>query len=148
MGCDIHMYCESFSGKLKVFKMTKALNLNRNYSLFGWLADVRNYSMIKPLAEPRGIPNDVSKKVKVDYDYYNFDAHSASYFTIAELLAVDYKQIVEDRRCTIDGNGGSTCEEGKGEKMTLEKFIGKEFVDTVARLHYEKVDRIVFWFDN
>jgi len=39
---------------------------NRHYGLFAFLAGVLNYSGIRPLAEPRGLPNDLREHVTDD----------------------------------------------------------------------------------
>lgn len=56
----------------------------RNYSLFAALAGVRNHG-ITPMAEPRGMPDDVTVEVKSEWARWGPDAHSASYFTLTEL---------------------------------------------------------------
>lgn len=53
--------------------------------LFGLLAGVRN-AEIQPLAEPRGIPNDVSDSLKAEWEQWAGDGHTPSYFSLAELL--------------------------------------------------------------
>lgn len=75
----------------------------RNYDLFAFLADVRNgrgfagvYTgeRITPVAEPRGVPNDASKKWKKYVKRWGSDLHSTSYFTLAELEAADWDQTI------------------------------------------------------
>jgi len=70
----------------------------RNYDVFAWLADVRNGSgfagcdtgdAIQPVAEPRGLPEDVSNAVKKLSDDYGSDGHSHSYLTLAEIIQAD-----------------------------------------------------------
>lgn len=73
----------------------------RNYSLFSLLADVRNgirsrfYNepatgrYIKPISDPRGLPDDVSPEVLEADEFCECDGHSRSYFTLKELQ--DYK---------------------------------------------------------
>lgn len=80
---------------------------NRHYFLFGWLANVRNGrgfagcdtgDAIKPLAKPRGIPEDFER---LDGDYYAYDTpeyhlwrkrgddlgdHSYSWLTSTEII--------------------------------------------------------------
>lgn len=58
----------------------------RWYELFSILADVRNYSGNKPISEPRGIPEDSCIQIKKEYEDGCYDWHSASYFTLKELL--------------------------------------------------------------
>jgi hypothetical protein len=62
----------------------------RNYQLFSILADVRgDYS---PIVEPRGIPEDASTGYKYMCDRWDGDAHSHSYYTLTELLNVDWEE--------------------------------------------------------
>jgi hypothetical protein len=42
----------------------KEIYHERNYSLFALLANVRNSAGVKPISEPRGLPEDVSEIVK------------------------------------------------------------------------------------
>ena len=108
MGCDIHMQVEyrtKVGGTMQwcdgnLYEVNKfhikypdepkyiRVHLNnerRNYTLFGLLAGVRNYD-IKPIASPRGFPNDASKPIAEEYDSWGLDAHSASWLTLAELM--------------------------------------------------------------
>lgn len=158
MGCDIHVHAEKREGdrwvkvalpEIPHASWSEAPFESRQYSKFGFLADVRNYSAIPPIAQPRGVPDDISPEVRHDYEGWGLDAHSASWLSLDELLAHDYEQQVEDRRCTRNGNGGSTCEPGEGERQTLRKFLeGTDFFESLEVAQKEGVERIVFWFDN
>lgn len=72
----------------------------RNYSLFEILAGVRgdDDNAIEP---PRGIPDDASLGYKTVSDRWDGDAHSHSYFTLDELLDVDWSQY-DDRNLYLD----------------------------------------------
>ena len=112
MGCDIHLFVERLvQGKwthvpapatwdhweLKHVEKPDAETgsyrnngtwfSNRDYALFAFLADVRNYHGQKPLAKPRGVPGDASREVKRERRRRGVDGHSASRFTLAELRA-------------------------------------------------------------
>lgn len=117
------------------------------YEYFGWLGGVRNYAAVSSVAERRGLPADVSKEAEVEYDHC-YDASSPSYVTVEELLAIDYQQLVENRRW--DGthlrSGTLTCEPGQGETMTLEEYLGPERVAEIRSLPDKGIDRLVFWF--
>lgn len=69
---------------------------SRNYYLFSILADVRNIGEVEPLDYPRGIPNDSSIGYLYKCDQWDSDAHSHSYFTLEELLNVDWSQYESD----------------------------------------------------
>lgn len=57
MGCDIHGVFQKFDGGKWVDVPTK-YEFGRHYQLFAVLADVRNDNGVKPIAEPRGWPED------------------------------------------------------------------------------------------
>lgn len=69
---------------------------DRSYNVFAMLANVRNGgfrgepSRLQPLSEPRGIPNDISDEGREWMESFGVDGHSHSYFTLAELEAVDW----------------------------------------------------------
>jgi len=108
MGTDIHVATEVRRGgawhpadKWKdddgyLSNYDSAVYTGRNYDLFAMLAGVRNGrgfagvatgSGFEPLAEPRGIPDDVSDVVG---RWARDGDHSHSYATVAELLAYDW----------------------------------------------------------
>lgn len=129
MGCDIHTMAEirrkskevdkeeynqvwevltfpnPYYGKYEWEKSQETLSpfTDRNYKLFGFLADVRNgYGFagvdtgdaIKPIDEPRGVPENASKEWKAYCWDWGQDLHSMSYFTLAELKGADWDQPV------------------------------------------------------
>lgn len=153
MGCDIHAHAEKMnaSGQWVRLDIEDPLG-GRDYGKFGFLAGVRNYSEIKPIAELRGIPDDASLGTKDNYEAWEGDAHSASWLTLDELLAVDYGQFIEDRRCMKQTgqywDGAATCEPGEGKCETLSDFLGGYFLKLLHSLKDQGVERIVFWFDN
>lgn len=55
--------------------------LDRHYHMFALLFGQRNIASWQPVAECRGLPIDVSRKIKEDYERYGTDAHSASTLT-------------------------------------------------------------------
>jgi hypothetical protein len=70
------------------------------------LADVRNGSgfagidtgdRIVPISQPRGVPDDVSKEFGKEIESWDIDGHSHSWFSLAELLAVDWDQPITHR---------------------------------------------------
>jgi hypothetical protein len=76
----------------------------RNYNLFAILANVRNghgFAGVKtgegfnPIAPPRGLPHDITKRVQSDATAYGEDGHSHSWLTLHELLTYDWTQSSE-----------------------------------------------------
>lgn len=158
MGCDIHVHAERKEGDRWVHVEVPLLDCGhykdeifggRQYGKFGFMAGVRNYSAITPLSEPRGVPDDASDETRSDYESWDMDAHSASWLSLQEMEAVNYEQSVEDRRCMRNGNGGSTCDPGEGEQMTLRQFLEtSDYFESLKAAKDAKAERIVFWFDN
>lgn len=150
MGCDIHAWGErqlSTSEWEWVEVLPPPFDW-RSYALFGFLAGVRNYSAVTPIAPPRGLPEALSGPARGSSEDWDSDAHTHSYLTLAELEAFNYDQPMEDRRVTINNNGGCTAEPGGGEQTTYRKFLGPGYFDELARLKAAGVERVVFWFDN
>lgn len=168
MGCDIHSVAEYYDASAKKWR-GKTIFLKspydegswrirgpfeyRNYGVFGFLANVRNYSGVPPLSEPRGLPSDISGTADDLVAYWNIDGHSHSWLTVEELTKFNYDAIVEDLRVTRElapgfFNGGCTAEEGEGVTMTWREFLGPLFFEDLEELQKEGIQRIVFWFDN
>jgi len=177
MGCDIHSFAERkinnkwekvgehFSlgdWEKKYYKKEKGENPFdwRSYSMFAFLAGVRNYDHSEPLSEPKGLPDGISDEVKEEYEQWECDAHSVSYLTLKELLDFDYDKVFWNRRIsrtTYNENGGSftngaaIAEEGEGTHVTYRENLGEFFFTHLKELQElgEPDDvRIVFWFDN
>lgn len=92
MGCDIHIWIEKrVDGQWQPAEDYQEEGLYQsdiyqgcNYRLFAVLADVRNSDDVKPIAPPRGVPQDASTIVQeLVHDYAD---HSHSWFTLRELL--------------------------------------------------------------
>lgn len=150
MGCDIHIWAE---GKLPTHTITRLTSRDepRIYNAFAFLAGVRNYADIKPLSEPRGIPQDCPANLR----RYLLDSyfHSHSWFTLAELNSVDYDKLVENRRYTAQiapgvTSGALTAPEGSGVMVPLRHLVTGEYINLFKRLARKGYDRIIFAFDN
>jgi len=109
MGCDIHLFVEvNNNGKWEsVDEWTEndgyihvsyenRLYTDRNYSMFALLANVRNYQGIKPICQPKGLPSDVSDEVKAYSESWGEDGHSHTYFTLKELLEIDWNETIKE----------------------------------------------------
>lgn len=116
MGCDIHFYVEKLAeGQwASADKWTKGEEVGelfvahgdcfyrrRNYDLFAILANVRNgigFAGIKtgggfiPIADPRGLPADVTEQVQAASERWSGDGHSHSHLSLKELLDYDWTQ--------------------------------------------------------
>lgn len=160
MGCDIHCIAERKIGDryeaVSDVEFTDGYRTPfdwRSYGMFGFLAGVRNYSDIPPLAANRGVPEHVSPTYAEELEIWSGDAHNHSWASVSELAAFDYDQPVEDRRVTRQighnaWNGGCTSEPGGGEMTTYRKFLGPDFFSDINKLTEIGADRVVFFFDN
>lgn len=137
MGCDIHIYEQSGSSI-----SDDSILCHRNYGMFGFLANVRNYSKVPCISPARGLPEDVDELIRAEYED-NFDVHTASWLTIEELLSFDYNQTFEDRRIN-----GDVLPIGEGKMLTIREFLGEKFIDKLKKMKEDGVERIIFWFDN
>lgn len=121
MGTDIHLYVERFDGTqwlscdqwapdeysdtpCRTVPFGKHYYDNRNYDLFAILADVRNgrgFAGIDtgdgfvPIAEARGLPNDLSPELKAETEAY-LD-HTPSWLLVAELMQYDWTRTTNKR---------------------------------------------------
>lgn len=67
MGTDIHVVLQK--SKKGIWKTISALEVGRNYSLFGILAGVRSVPDGGPISEPRGLPSDLKYLHKLYADF-------------------------------------------------------------------------------
>lgn len=175
MGCDIHAFVEvrTLEGKWEANKRevfgldefykkryekdkTAHPNFHRNYALFAFLADVRNYSACEPLLLPRGLPDEVSQEIKNEYKRCQDGYPLASYFTLQELLDFDYDQFFWDRRTKKEVSPGFFREdafathENEGKIVTYREHVGQQYwqrVEEMKGLGEPERVRMVFWFD-
>lgn len=157
MGCDIHAYVEQRNDGGQWAKVPDVWPFDgRSYSTFGFLADVRNYSLVPPIAEPRGLPDDVSQEVADDHAEWDTDAHTESWLSVRELVDFDYDQVMNDRRVKrqIGLNSwdhGATGAPEEGTPKTYREFLGEHFmheVENLQKLGDPDQFRVTFWFDN
>ena len=173
MGCDIHCFAEKRNnGQWE--KIGDVFTLDeydkkyydkekgdqpfnwRSYSMFAFLACVRNYDHLDPISTPRGLPNDMSPQVKEEYLSWGVDAHSCSWLSARELLDFNYEKIFENRRATVQlapniFSGAGLAEKGKGEMISYRNNLGEFFFKHLQELENignPEDTRIVFWFDN
>jgi len=150
MGDYIRVYAEKKNGDN--FEGLGLTPFNwQNYGMFGFLANVRNYSQVPCISLPRGLPENVSEEVKWYIEHEGDGAFSVSWLSVDELLNFDYNSQFEDRRCAKQirprfWDHGSTCEVGEGKMTTYRDFLSKEFFRDLLILKENQADRIVFWF--
>ncbi len=135
MGCDIHLHVEvKVNGKWLHYNQA---DVDRWYGLFGKMAGVRGTET--PIAQPRGLPVDVTAATR-QYCYWDgTDGHSISYLSsdeIATLVSWAKSELPEWRSNENFGwlEGGS-----------YEDF--RKYPEDFDAEHLEDF-RFVFWFDN
>lgn len=122
MGCDIHLWVElqsKYSGNWEPYPSMTGFNgednrltfwnadwwIERNYSLFSLLANVRNYRdpRIVPIDTPRGLPPDINEHTRLWIEDSGAE-HSFSWLTLNEVAprvreleyAEDFKALCEN----------------------------------------------------
>lgn len=146
MGTDIHVFVEILEENgWKYHEMLQPFSW-RSYGMFGFLANVRNYSRVPPLSDRRGIPDGFT----IAPERYE-DLHSHTWVHLDELINFDYDKVFEDRRCTkqIGPNsfdGAALAEEGEGEQVTFREFLGTQFFEEIALLQKLGMVRITTGF--
>jgi len=148
MGCDIHAFLE-----IKMCKDWKRegdweppkwylfseLDICRNYTLFGKMAGVRN-DEVEPIAEPRGLPDDLSDVVAPLAENSYEWCHSHSWLSEKELQDVvvwfheyltEFRKKRENMRYSVYDNFGY-------------RLGVDDFPDCMGVMEV----RLVFWFDN
>jgi hypothetical protein len=152
MGCDIHAFAEKradgrWQGIEDVFPF-----LWRDYLMFGFLADVRNEHALPTIAQPRGLPRDLSAYAEEQHGLTD-DGHSFSWLSVSELAEFNYDcPVVDPRKSILALSESGRCEyvdnPNRGEVTTLRVLLGQHFFDELRELQEAGVERIVFWFDN
>lgn len=75
---------------IRRYEGTELFGYDRDYPLFSVLANVRNQYGYVPIAEPRGLPADVTPSVAAEYETDDTDPACPSWVTLAELKAYDW----------------------------------------------------------
>jgi hypothetical protein len=148
MGCDIHSLAERKSDSGHWVHVPGISPFGwRDYGVFAFLANVRNYHDIPALSEPRGIPADASPPVASEYNRWREGAysmgwltHSMGWLSLAELQAFDY-----DTELSIPAGSNGEWDE---RPTTFREYLGENYFEDLQQLAGSGAERIVFWFDN
>lgn len=167
MGCDIHLF---FEGKWKgKWVYIKRYSPSNNYNAFALLADVRNDIGIKPINYPKGLPNDISEKIKekLNEDFY----HNFSWLNLEDFNNYKYWDKKYDNHNMIFKINKETGERKRvlfnyyvdgyetvkylyiHEKITSSDIKNTSFITNIIydlkqiKKNYED-SRVIFWFDN
>ncbi len=117
MGCDIHAMIEVRTDKGWEARGGE-LDIWRNYDLFAILAGVRNRGGrdLNKISEPRGVPTDASEEWLSYVKHWEYDAHSHSYHTLAQLQAFDWNGVGEHEGWVNRDNYKTWKRDGKPEE--------------------------------
>jgi hypothetical protein len=142
----------------------------RSYYLFGLIAGVRSYD-VTPIAQPRGLPNDVSKEILSYFTDYKPDFHTPTYLTPKELekaLNKYYKYIRKAHPETDELYLSSLIDAPAEDAFRYNTRLSDDFIRINSsiikyirsHLDWEKVEnkllgaknkteyRIIVWFDS
>lgn len=158
---DNWRYSPFYTGEEGDRKMeVKPIYRKRNYELFSFLADVRNYGGNPSFGFDRGFPEDADKPTAEEYARWGAGTHTPGYATLAELkekvgavLKVNRRGYVHKEqvaRFKKTGEAPTSWCQGVGE-YDAENYEWMEwqdevhcFDDLLAALDERKRD--VFWF--
>ncbi len=83
MECNIYLHTEvKINGEWHHYGTP---DVSRNYHLFARMAGVRSDGEVKPIAPPRGIPDDATALTKFDRAHWGVDGHSHSWLGAEEI---------------------------------------------------------------
>ena len=83
MGCDIHAAAQLKNPDTESWFTLGNVELCRDYALFAILAGVRNGKGVKPIDEPRGLPEGFGSEY--DDEHTDLGDHSRSYVDLQEI---------------------------------------------------------------
>lgn len=132
MGCDIHGFLQlKFDEKFWLNKIDLGYLLNRNYTLFGALSNVRNHDNITGKVATDGFPDNPCI-FNYDSNYY----HSVGWFTFDDLNNFNWSQYIN----FYDTDLWNSCGNSINDLYSIMKY----FVDNYGK---ENV-RCIIWYDN
>ncbi len=86
MGCDCHLHMEIKTKGHDRWLHWGQVSPTRSYAMFAKMANVRNFGEdIEPIADPRGLPKDITLETQIDAGLWGRDAHSHSYLDAEEI---------------------------------------------------------------
>lgn len=175
MGCDIHMWAEvhdgegwrvidpadvgahdsSYTDEDDPVEYSGGWRTGRDYPLFAALANIRNAGAISPIAHPRGLPDDVTDRVRASVDGWGSDGHSHTWLSLGEIKAYDWSRVA----ALVDAEWAEITRQGDEMRAELGTpawakwtppawttgWLG-DMVDALTPLAAPV--RLVFWFDN
>lgn len=144
MGCDIHCHVEvKINGEWHHYNHP---TLSRNYQLFSKMAGVRGNE--KPIAEPRGMPEDSTFMTKFDNNNWDGDGHTHSWLSDHEVAQIVDWVNEEERR-----KGWYSFEYEElgyifSSGWNFRKYPSKHNKGFDGTPDGFEAARLIFWFDN
>lgn len=117
--------------------LTHPLDLGRNYEMFAILAGIRNRDGVQPIAEPRGLPGDVSSAVRTYWEHCGDSAQGTAWFLLSELLDFNWEKPFPQPNRYRHHTYGEAAE----PLVSVALPFLQSLVDDPRNL------RMVFWFD-
>ncbi len=108
-----------------------------DYKFSGFFADANNKSDVMPIDYDRGLPDDVSDRIRRIFNDWE-EPIFVSWLTVDELLDFDYEKPYQ--------SSNSAC---KVDDISYRTFFGDaypSYIDTLKKLKAKEIERIVFWF--
>lgn len=140
MGTDIHLVSElKIKGEWHCYTNPFIL---RNYRMFGYLAGVRN-NFVKPVAYPKGIPDDISIVTRKLYEDWEGTRHTESWLGMEE-TEIFKELVIKDPEICINN---LNIEEKFFGNFLFGNTWDTESLEELKHLGIEDA-RIVFWFDS
>ena len=144
MGCDIHLYIEILTEN--GWELYSHPSVKQDYELFAKMAGVRNYTEIKPISLPKGLPEDISYVVRRASEDWGSDGHSHSWLCSDEIRQL--REWYDGWRYDPDGKP-LWCQKTLHHHALHCYCEGGYFDDVEEDRHpWIKAARFVFWFDN
>ncbi len=158
MGCDIHCFAEKLNKDINNYELVSDIYTEyeypdifneRNYVIFAFLANVRNYYNIIPINYPEEvIPRDSCDFIKARYFEWGSDAHSASCIDLDTLLNFNYDKPLEFLDSSKSTNFIEIITVPANIKTYRELLEPEGYFEELEIFKGHEIDRIIFWFDN
>jgi hypothetical protein len=169
IGSDIWGFLE-IRGPDGLWEYKNKMPDDRDYDWFGLLAGVRNNVNAKPIAELRGLPDDVSPRLaRKIANWGGLDEYSCSWLSLEDFSEYDWENVsIDERMFTIDRRTGKELNKTLGNdewivesdffeykhlSYVAKDLISKKWVkflnkmELLATKYGPENVRIVFWFD-
>ena len=170
MGADIHVYME-YKNENSEWEYLYIQDQNgdkvdwydRNYTLFGLLADVRAQFDCPYTNSYRGIPSDASAEVTEQYEEYADIWHTPTWYSMSELQLIsawieNYKNKIENKFNILNAQNKISLDDINELNYELEEIADMQdaidnfinFCSLIANINFKQFNelRVIIWFDN